>query len=445
MLPPFYDFEAENVEHKDYGELKLSPEELHIPGARSNVWPKSWKRFMVDFMYGRGLVMMYPNLPGQQGFATALQETGQHIGKKQISVKDPRVADLLDSLSLKNQEILFDRLDAQEYPRVTDLLVHWDLPMLGNLPTYGDLAVFGLFLQPTTHEQLADEGIKFLQGVSEICTKGCAALIRSWARPGIPIASRPEDGDEKSPPPICVADLYTSASTASSRPVPSKSTERYLLFEPQYGANNQLHAVIQAYYWARALGRRLVLPPIIMPRVSAFDAEDLTDKWLSFEKFFHFSASASKADPFPPSVAHNSQALPPIDFKEFMSLNKKPWRLIRATREAVFDRSHRILTSALHKKDIEVINLRHLYDIEVPIQKVQQYLGGCDDDVLAFDGLFFAKVEGVDPRKLMPDVMQLSNGAAELSKQVKDKFVREIGTSNYACYHVRLGDYASMW
>ena len=33
---------------------------------------------MVDFMYGRGLVMLYPNLPRQAAFATTYMERGEH-------------------------------------------------------------------------------------------------------------------------------------------------------------------------------------------------------------------------------------------------------------------------------------------------------------------------------------------------------------------------------
>ena len=68
MREPFYNLS-----------LELSPSYLNIPdGASSNSWPNSWKRFMVDFMYGRGLVMLYPNLRHQKGLATALQQDGEH-------------------------------------------------------------------------------------------------------------------------------------------------------------------------------------------------------------------------------------------------------------------------------------------------------------------------------------------------------------------------------
>ena len=61
VKPPYYDVQAEQLEpgqKYNYDELRLTPKELFIPDSRSNVWPKSWKRFMIDFMYVRGQVMV---------------------------------------------------------------------------------------------------------------------------------------------------------------------------------------------------------------------------------------------------------------------------------------------------------------------------------------------------------------------------------------------------
>ena len=43
---------------KKYDDLRLSPKEILIAELCSNVWAKSWKRFVVDWMYRRGLVMV---------------------------------------------------------------------------------------------------------------------------------------------------------------------------------------------------------------------------------------------------------------------------------------------------------------------------------------------------------------------------------------------------
>lgn len=36
---------------------------LALPNSRANGWPRSWKRFFLDWMVSEGLVMLYPSLP----------------------------------------------------------------------------------------------------------------------------------------------------------------------------------------------------------------------------------------------------------------------------------------------------------------------------------------------------------------------------------------------
>ena len=51
---PFFNF-TEEKHQKGTGKNRapLGDRALLLPGARSNVWPRSWKRFLIDFMYGR--------------------------------------------------------------------------------------------------------------------------------------------------------------------------------------------------------------------------------------------------------------------------------------------------------------------------------------------------------------------------------------------------------
>lgn len=54
---------------------------MRLPNARCNVWPRSWKRFLIDFMFARGLVMLYPSLSKERCFSTTYMERGGHSGK----------------------------------------------------------------------------------------------------------------------------------------------------------------------------------------------------------------------------------------------------------------------------------------------------------------------------------------------------------------------------
>ena len=38
---------------------------LALPNSRANGWPRSWKRFFLDWMVAEGLVMLYPSLPDE--------------------------------------------------------------------------------------------------------------------------------------------------------------------------------------------------------------------------------------------------------------------------------------------------------------------------------------------------------------------------------------------
>ncbi len=50
---------------------------------RSNMmvwcWQASWKKFLIDMMYLRGHVTLYPNFPNQTSFSTNHMEPGAHI------------------------------------------------------------------------------------------------------------------------------------------------------------------------------------------------------------------------------------------------------------------------------------------------------------------------------------------------------------------------------
>ena len=41
---------------------------LALPNSRANGWPRSWKRFFLDWMVAEGLVMLYPSLPEEAPF-----------------------------------------------------------------------------------------------------------------------------------------------------------------------------------------------------------------------------------------------------------------------------------------------------------------------------------------------------------------------------------------
>nr|GMD29468.1 uncharacterized protein LOC109170870 [Ipomoea batatas] len=55
---------------------------VQIPRSRTNGWQASWKKFLIDMMYLRGYVTLYPNFPNQTSFSTNHMEPGAHIAAK---------------------------------------------------------------------------------------------------------------------------------------------------------------------------------------------------------------------------------------------------------------------------------------------------------------------------------------------------------------------------
>ncbi|ONK63935.1 uncharacterized protein A4U43_C07F20430 [Asparagus officinalis] len=60
---------------------------VQVPRSRTNGWQASWKKFLIDMMYLRGYVSLYPNFPNQTSFSTNHMEPGAHISAKENAVK----------------------------------------------------------------------------------------------------------------------------------------------------------------------------------------------------------------------------------------------------------------------------------------------------------------------------------------------------------------------
>ncbi|KAK4370565.1 hypothetical protein RND71_010040 [Anisodus tanguticus] len=60
---------------------------VQIPRSRTNGWQASWKKFLIDMMYLRGYVTLYPNFPNQTSFSTNHMEPGTHIAAKENVIK----------------------------------------------------------------------------------------------------------------------------------------------------------------------------------------------------------------------------------------------------------------------------------------------------------------------------------------------------------------------
>ncbi|KAM0927654.1 hypothetical protein ACQ4PT_002733 [Festuca glaucescens] len=122
-------------------DAKTNP--VQIPKSRTNGWQASWKKFLIDMMYLRGYVSLYPNFPNQTSFSTNHMEPGAHI-------------------SAKDNKLKHDKGDF-EVPLVADDFA----PLLpsGKMPPASKLPVLNLFNQPVSIKGLKSAGAKLRQDV----------------------------------------------------------------------------------------------------------------------------------------------------------------------------------------------------------------------------------------------------------------------------------------
>ncbi|KAG7019279.1 hypothetical protein SDJN02_18239, partial [Cucurbita argyrosperma subsp. argyrosperma] len=116
---------------------------VQIPKSRTNGWQASWKKFLIDMMYLRGYVSLYPNFPNQASFSTNHMEPGAHISAKDNIVKH------------KKEDF--------EVPLLKENFVNF-LPN-GKLPAASKLPSLNLFNQPVSLKGLKSAGAKLGQDV----------------------------------------------------------------------------------------------------------------------------------------------------------------------------------------------------------------------------------------------------------------------------------------
>ncbi|OIW03919.1 hypothetical protein TanjilG_30195 [Lupinus angustifolius] len=116
---------------------------VQIPKSRTNGWQASWKKFLIDMMYLRGYVTLYPNFPNQTSFSTNHMEPGAHISAKENVVNHKK----------HDFEVPLLKEDFR------NLLAGMKLPQASKLPS------LNLFNQPVSLKGLKAAGAKLGQDV----------------------------------------------------------------------------------------------------------------------------------------------------------------------------------------------------------------------------------------------------------------------------------------
>ncbi|KAI5079568.1 hypothetical protein GOP47_0005047 [Adiantum capillus-veneris] len=127
---------------------------VQIPKSRTNGWQASWKKFLIDMMYLRGYVALYPNFPQQASFSTNHMEPGAHINA--------------------SGNVLRHKKEDFEVPLLEEDF--WELLPQKKMPPASRLPVLNLFNQPTTLKGLRGAGAKLKQDVLE-CGEGEIVIV----------------------------------------------------------------------------------------------------------------------------------------------------------------------------------------------------------------------------------------------------------------------------
>ncbi|KAJ3236036.1 hypothetical protein HDU81_011233 [Chytriomyces hyalinus] len=73
-----------------YLEWRLRQDKFpEVPGSRSNVWRQSWKRYLIEYMYLKSLLMVYPSFANEASFSTNHYEVGVHSVPEGAAVRVP--------------------------------------------------------------------------------------------------------------------------------------------------------------------------------------------------------------------------------------------------------------------------------------------------------------------------------------------------------------------
>ncbi|PJF20060.1 hypothetical protein PSACC_00117 [Paramicrosporidium saccamoebae] len=317
---------------KDGSDLKQS-----IPDSAVRYWRRSWKKFLIEFMYMRGLYMLYPALERQISFSTHHREPGEHTkGRPEEHLVDELGTIKLNyftvPLALEKDAQQVDRMIAEMKPLSQLPIVSFHHERVQNVHALTQLGLF-------TVEVMEKHG---------------------W------------DHSKYRVNPTCVLDTITF-------PVHGQEeTERFLIYEPQLSLGHQLNALQNAAAYAAILNRTLVLPPLVAPsdhtiRVALEQIADF-DKH-SFVKMLPVDDFIARHDGWIDRVA------------QFV-----PWTI--RDRNMMKMRDNVLIDAGFVPAGQAIL---HVFPTKE--QEIRQQFGGCQDQVLAFRHLFGSFTSFADPER----------------------------------------------
>eukprot|EP00890_Picochlorum_soloecismus_P003797 jgi/Picsp_1/4418/NSC_06640-R1_protein len=190
---------------------------FHIQELHSNWWSASWKKYMVEFVYAKGMLTVYPNLRLQNiGLVLSLARDGEHM-------KDGR----------HGRNRMFEETELASFPDILDA-IH-----LSKSSSLDDTMLFDIHFQSSTLKRMKQNGLEYIN-----------SLVR------------------KGPPYSEIASFFPQNSNFAMRKEPDY---KYLGYMPHRGQGNQLNSLAKAISLSIILKRILLVPHIFLPSKSAFN------------------------------------------------------------------------------------------------------------------------------------------------------------------------------
>lgn len=192
---------------------------FHIQELHSNWWSGSWKKYMVEFGYAKGMVTVYPNLKRQNiGLVLSLARNGEHMKEGK-----------------HGRNRAFQVTELASFPDILDA-IHFS-----KAATLNGAILFDIYFQTSTLKRMKQNGVKYIESLQR-----------------------------KGPPYSEIASLlsFPRNPNIAMRKEPS---HRYLGYMPQQGQGNQLLSLAKALSLSIILERILLVPHAFIPSKSAFD------------------------------------------------------------------------------------------------------------------------------------------------------------------------------
>ena len=170
IQPPYFNVteEAHQKFRKGVPSQPIGDPNLYVPSSRTNVWAKSWKRFLVEYCHGRAMFTLYTQMPGRLGFATPLQLSGAHVPAGGVPSDTGARGPSRDML--KNERVSHILEDHEAY----------QLLLQAPVGDTARLAHFDLWGRPTNRQERAADARRFLQRILSKDPRKYGPLVRFW-------------------------------------------------------------------------------------------------------------------------------------------------------------------------------------------------------------------------------------------------------------------------